>query len=106
VTRYISLAEYLWLAEQVTGTEAAVLIKASRVDLADSALLARAREAPNRLDTATPHGITSATAIDDISITDARSRVPCETCWSSRRSCRGPRALDVPFRRAARSRRE
>jgi death on curing protein len=38
VTRYISLAEYFWLAEQVTGLNAAVLIKASRVDLADSAL--------------------------------------------------------------------
>lgn len=38
MTRYIDLAEYLWLAEQVTGVEAAVLAKASRVDLADSAL--------------------------------------------------------------------
>jgi death on curing protein len=38
VTRYLTLAEYLWLAEQVTGTEAAVLAKASRVDLAESAL--------------------------------------------------------------------
>jgi death-on-curing protein len=37
VTRYISLAEYFWLAEQFTGVEA-VLIKASRADLADSAL--------------------------------------------------------------------
>jgi death on curing protein len=42
VTRYLTLAEYLWLAEQVTGTEAAVLAKASRVDLADSALHAPA----------------------------------------------------------------
>jgi len=40
VTRYISLAEYFWLAEQVTGVNAAVLIKAARVDLADSALRA------------------------------------------------------------------
>lgn len=38
MTRYISLAEYLWLAEQVTGIAASVLIKAARVDLADSAL--------------------------------------------------------------------
>jgi death-on-curing protein len=38
VTRYIGLAEYFWLAEQVTGIEAAVLAKASRADLADSAL--------------------------------------------------------------------
>ena len=38
MTRYITLAEYLWLAEQVTGLEAAVLSKASRIDLADSAL--------------------------------------------------------------------
>ena len=38
MTRCIDLAEYLWLAEQVTGVEVAVLIKASRVDLADSAL--------------------------------------------------------------------
>ena len=36
--RYLSLAEYLWLAEQVTGIESAVLSKAARIDLADSAL--------------------------------------------------------------------
>ncbi len=36
--RYLGLAEYLWLAEQVTGIEAAVLSKAARIDLADSAL--------------------------------------------------------------------
>jgi death-on-curing protein len=42
VTRYIDLAEYLWLAEQVTGLETTVLMKASRVDLADSALHAPA----------------------------------------------------------------
>ncbi|HVF75582.1 MAG TPA: Fic family protein [Acidimicrobiales bacterium] len=42
MTRYLSLAEYLWLAEQVTGTEAAVLAKAARLDLADSALHAPA----------------------------------------------------------------
>ena len=36
--RYLDLAEYLWLAEQVTGIEAAVLAKASRVELADAAL--------------------------------------------------------------------
>jgi death-on-curing protein len=42
VTRYLGLAEYFWLAEQVTGVEAAVLAKASRVDLADSALHAPA----------------------------------------------------------------
>ena len=38
MTRYITLPEYLWLAEQVTGVEAAVLVKAAQVDLADSAL--------------------------------------------------------------------
>ena len=38
MTRYISLAEYFWLAEQVTGVEAAVLAKGSRAELADSAL--------------------------------------------------------------------
>jgi hypothetical protein len=38
VTRYLSLAEFWFLAEQVTGINAATLIKASRVDLADSAL--------------------------------------------------------------------
>ena len=38
MTRYLQLAEYLWLAGQVTGTEAEVLAKASRSDLADSAL--------------------------------------------------------------------
>ncbi|MCB0976167.1 MAG: Fic family protein [Acidimicrobiales bacterium] len=40
--RYLDLAEYLWLAEQVTGVEAATLAKASRIDLADSALHAPA----------------------------------------------------------------
>jgi len=38
VTRYVSLAEYLWLAEQVTGIDANTLAKISRVELADSAL--------------------------------------------------------------------
>lgn len=38
MTRYLTLAEYFWLAEQVTGTAAEVLIKVSRSDLADSAL--------------------------------------------------------------------
>jgi death-on-curing protein len=42
VTRYITLAEYFWLAEQVTSTNAAVLLPASRADLADSALHAPA----------------------------------------------------------------
>lgn len=42
MTRYLDLAEYLWLAEQVTGVDAATLAKASRVDLADSALHAPA----------------------------------------------------------------
>lgn len=44
MTRYLSLAEYFWLAEQVTGEEAEVLVKASRVDLADSALQAPSGE--------------------------------------------------------------
>ena len=34
MTRYLSLAEFWYLAEQVTGIDAATLIKASRVDLA------------------------------------------------------------------------
>ena len=38
MTRYLSLAEFWYLAEGVTGIDAATLIKASRVDLADSAL--------------------------------------------------------------------
>lgn len=38
--RYLTLAEYLWLAEQVTGVDAGVLAKSSRSDLADSALYA------------------------------------------------------------------
>ncbi|MCU0268479.1 MAG: Fic family protein [Acidimicrobiales bacterium] len=42
MTRYLGLAEYFWLAEQVTGVDAAVLAKASRADLADSALHAPA----------------------------------------------------------------
>lgn len=36
--RYLSLGQYFWLAEQVTGIDAGVLAKASRSDLADSAL--------------------------------------------------------------------
>lgn len=42
MTRYLSLAEYVWLAEQVTGTDAPTLAKASRLELADSALHAPA----------------------------------------------------------------
>lgn len=38
MTRYLSLAEFWYLAEHVTGIDAHTLIKASRVDLADSAL--------------------------------------------------------------------
>jgi death-on-curing protein len=38
VTRYLSLAEFWYLAEYVTNINAATLIKVSRVDLADSAL--------------------------------------------------------------------
>jgi death-on-curing protein len=38
VTRYVTLAEYLWLAEQVTGVDAATLANAARSELADSAL--------------------------------------------------------------------
>ena len=38
MTRYLSLAEFWFLAEQITGVDAATLINASRVDLADSAL--------------------------------------------------------------------
>ena len=41
MTRYLSLAEYVWLAEQVTGVGVAILAKASRLDLADSALVRR-----------------------------------------------------------------
>lgn len=36
--RYITLAEYFWLAEQVTGIGTKSLVHAARVDLADSAL--------------------------------------------------------------------
>ena len=42
MTRYLSLGEFWYLAEYVTGIEAQTLIKASRVDLADSALHAPA----------------------------------------------------------------
>ena len=38
MTRYISLAEFWFLSELVTGLDATTLINASRVDLADSAL--------------------------------------------------------------------
>ena len=42
MTRYLTLAEYLWLAQQVTGVPAETLSKAGRIDLADSALHAPA----------------------------------------------------------------
>lgn len=38
MTRYLTLAEYFWLAEQVTATDADTLAKISRVELADTAL--------------------------------------------------------------------
>ncbi len=38
MTRYLGLAEYFWLAEQVTAVDVTTLVKASRVELADSAL--------------------------------------------------------------------
>lgn len=40
MTRYITLAEYYWLAEQVTGVDASNLMTAGRIPLADSALRA------------------------------------------------------------------
>jgi death-on-curing protein len=38
VTRFITLPEYLWLAEQVTGINADVLARTDHIGLADSAL--------------------------------------------------------------------
>ncbi len=38
MTRSLSLAEFWYLAEHVTGINTATLIEASRVELADSAL--------------------------------------------------------------------
>ena len=38
MTRYLSIAEYFWLAEQVTGIRAEELSRSARVELADSAL--------------------------------------------------------------------
>ena len=38
MTRFVSLSEFLWLAEQVTGIDADVLARSSRLNLADSAL--------------------------------------------------------------------
>jgi death-on-curing protein len=38
VTRYVTLAEYFWLAEQVTGVDADTLANAARSELAESAL--------------------------------------------------------------------
>lgn len=40
MTRSITLAEYFWLSEQVTGVDADILAKSSRSDLAESALQA------------------------------------------------------------------
>ena len=44
MTRWLDLAEYFWLAEQVTGVDAATLARASRSDLAESALHAPSAE--------------------------------------------------------------
>jgi death on curing protein len=38
LTRFISLPEFFWLAEQVTGIEAQVLANTGSINLADSAL--------------------------------------------------------------------
>lgn len=38
MTRYLTLAEFLWLAEQVTGVPAETLAVSGRVELAESAL--------------------------------------------------------------------
>lgn len=38
MTRYLTLTEYLWLAEQVTGVPAETLAMSGRVELAESAL--------------------------------------------------------------------
>ena len=38
MTRYVTIAEYFWLAEQITGVDSDTLANASRSDLADSAL--------------------------------------------------------------------
>jgi death-on-curing protein len=38
LTRFISLSEFFWLAEQVTGIEAEVLANPGSINLADSAL--------------------------------------------------------------------
>lgn len=42
MTRYVTLPEFWYLAECVTGIDASTLIRASRVDFADSALNAPA----------------------------------------------------------------
>ena len=42
MTRYLTLAEFFWLASEVTGLDPLTLTKASRVELADSALHAPA----------------------------------------------------------------
>ncbi|HUY64778.1 MAG TPA: Fic family protein [Acidimicrobiales bacterium] len=38
MTRYLTLSEYLWLAERVTGVDAGVFGRSGRIELADSAL--------------------------------------------------------------------
>ncbi|WP_420452904.1 type II toxin-antitoxin system death-on-curing family toxin [Ilumatobacter sp.] len=53
MTRYLSLAEFWYLSALVTGIDAATLIKASRVDLADSAL--HAPQAASTTPTSTPN---------------------------------------------------
>ena len=42
MTRYLTLAEYVWLVEEVTGLDITVIGKAGRLELAESALHAPA----------------------------------------------------------------
>ena len=44
MTRYISLAEFFWLAEQITGLDTTTLTASARLELTESALHAPAAE--------------------------------------------------------------
>lgn len=82
MTRYIGLAEYVWLAEQVTGVEVTVLAKASRIDLADSACTRRPPHSATMISTqtSTTRPLCSAAA--------SPGTTPCPTATSARRGRR------------------
>lgn len=76
MTRYLSLAEFWYLAEHVTGIDAATLIKASRVELADST--------HRKPDSAKPSSTQTRTTRQRYSPVGSRGTIRCLTATSER----------------------